>query len=539
MWFLTTNVCLAIFSLLLLHSKADPTVTIDSGELEGKIVKTEKGDCDAFFGVPFAAPPIGDLRWKKPQPPASWTGIRIAKESAPGCVQGNNDGSNPKHEGEDCLYLNVFVPSTKKSTDQLPVMVFIHGGAFAWGSAREYSADGTCKNLASRGVIVVIVQFRLAHYGFFSTGDNTAPGNYALWDKIEALRWVKRNIANFGGDPGKVTIFGESSGSGCVSYLTYTPVAEDLFQQAIMQSGSARAHWAQLHNSSVVGSENIITASGCKGDSIAVTACLRQLSTVELQKVVNKVPGRPGFPGALGNIDWVPRLDGDLFKQEEFKELSKKPTIIGVDSLETPVANVGDIPHAQQLLNSTLERLFPGNDRKARILKRLTQYEYIDSKGDKENETFVVQQVAKINANLAFHVFAAQEAVLKTAAGFPVWVYNFDFYCKDAFPPDYPFEKGATHNYELNFQFHGGHGGCDQNENKRIADYLNEMWTNFAKNGDPSPSGLNWPQFKTAVNANVMRIGANLNVEPLFYADVSRFWYMLVPSIEQDFGNSY
>jgi len=250
-----------------------------------------------------------------------------------------------------------------------------------------------------------------------------------------------------------------------------------------------------------------------------------------LQKAINRVPLLPEKPGDPYRFGWTPRQDGELFKQKELQELSKKPTIIGVDSLEDPIPDVNQIPVAQQLLSYTLDTLFPGNDRRARTLKDLIRFVYLDLKGDRDDPTFVVQQSGKILANLGFHAVATYEAGLKSAAGFPVWVYNFDYYCKNEFPTDFPFEKGAPHAYELQFQFDAAYEGCDQTEFNRVADYLNEMWTNFAKNGDPSPTGVVWPRFKTAYDANMMHIQLNLNVEANFYADVERFWFSLVPSV--------
>jgi len=199
--------------------------------------------------------------------------------------------------------------------------------------------------------------------------------------------------------------------------------------------------------------------------------------------------------------------------------------------MEFPVPDVKQIPTAQQLFDRTLEALFPGNDRRAQILKELTRYVYLDLKGDRNDPTFLVQQANKIVAHLAFHATAAHEAALKSAAGAPVWVYNFDFFCKNLFPPDFPFEKGATHAYELQFQFFNRNEGCEESEYNRIADHLNEMWTNFAKNGDPSPTGLSWPRFTSGLKANAMHIRLDLNIEPLFYTDIEKFWYSLVPSV--------
>ena len=218
-----------------------PRVKTDSGIVEGK----DKGVVHAFLGIPYAAPPVGDLRWKPPAPAATWTGVRKATEFGAHCMQGKVFGDmNFRDPGgsEDCLFLNVWVPA-KMSGAKLPVMVWIHGGGFVAGSSSEARQDGT--KLTQQGVIVVSMNYRLGVFGFFvhpelakESGHNAA-GNYGLLDQVAALRWVHDNIAAFGGDPGNVTIFGESAGSFSVSALMASPLCKGLFQKAIGESGGA------------------------------------------------------------------------------------------------------------------------------------------------------------------------------------------------------------------------------------------------------------------------------------------------------------
>jgi len=202
--------------------------------------------------------------------------------------------------------------------------------------------------------------------------------------------------------------------------------------------------------------------------------------------------------------------------------------------MEFPIPDVSHIPIAQQILNNTLEMVFPGNNRKSNILRQLVLFEYIDSKGDGGNGTFVVQQMAKLVADIDFHAASGHEATLKAEAKVPLWVYNFDYYCNYVFPPDYPFEKGAIHGHEELFLFGMNKEGCDANEFRRIEEYMGQMWTNFANTGNPSPSGITWPQFNSLTNANTLTIRVDLSVEPLFYTDITRFWYSLIPSIERE-----
>lgn len=212
-------------------------VSIETGAIEGS---TENGVV-VYKGVPFAAPPLGELRWREPQPAAAWKGTRQANSFATACMQEgvSMPGEKPPAVSEDCLYLNIWTPM--QGSEQLPVMVWIHGGGYTNGSASMplYWGD----RLARRGVVVVTVAYRLGPLGFLAHPDLTAEsphqssGNYGLLDQIAALKWIQKNIAAFGGDPQRVTIAGQSSGGMSVSMLMASPLAKRLFHRAIGQSG--------------------------------------------------------------------------------------------------------------------------------------------------------------------------------------------------------------------------------------------------------------------------------------------------------------
>lgn len=203
----------------------------------GAIVGTQQAGVDEYLGVPFAAPPVGDLRWRRPQPVVPWTGQRETRAFSPACAQTVDWVSNPK--SEDCLYLNVWAPREAKD---LPVIVWIHGGAMKGGTPTQPNQHGA--NLAKRGAIVVSLNYRVGVFGFFAhpelsreSPDNVS-GNQGIHDQIAALRWVKENIAKFGGDPDRVTIMGSSSGGESVALLVASPLAKGLFHRAIAESGN-------------------------------------------------------------------------------------------------------------------------------------------------------------------------------------------------------------------------------------------------------------------------------------------------------------
>ncbi|HYL98213.1 MAG TPA: carboxylesterase family protein, partial [Blastocatellia bacterium] len=238
-WLLTlvASIALVLTSCIL----ASAQVKTDAGMVEGTV--SSDSTVRIFRGIRYAAPPVGNLRWKEPQPVTPWKGVKKADSFGPRCMQAPiySDMIFRDQTSEDCLFLNVWTPA-KSSKERLPVMVWIYGGGFQAGSASEPRQDG--ENLAKKGVIVVSMNYRLGVFGFLAHPDLTkesshhASGNYALLDQTAALRWVQKNIAAFGGDPKKVTIFGESAGSFSVSAQVASPLAAGLFQRAIGESGA-------------------------------------------------------------------------------------------------------------------------------------------------------------------------------------------------------------------------------------------------------------------------------------------------------------
>ena len=239
-----------VLFVLLLGLQAAPAqqlrtvqVATANGVLEG--VVSPDGKVRTFKGIPYAAPPVGPLRWKAPQPAPSWTGVRRAVDYGPRAMQGRIFDDMVFHDegpSEDCLYLNLWMPEADRPPGKLPVMVWIHGGGFIAGSSSEPRQDAG--NLSKKGVLVVSFNYRMGVFGFFAHPELTqesghnASGNYGLLDQVAALQWVKTNIATFGGDPDNVTIFGESAGSVSVSALMASPLAQGLFRRAIGESGA-------------------------------------------------------------------------------------------------------------------------------------------------------------------------------------------------------------------------------------------------------------------------------------------------------------
>ncbi|PNF29114.1 hypothetical protein B7P43_G12621 [Cryptotermes secundus] len=224
-----------------------PQVTVVQGALRGLYLTSRKGrQFVGFQGVPYAKPPLGEMRFKSPEPPESWVGVREATQYAPICTQRSIFAKQVEVAGsEDCLYLNVFTPQVDPG-GMLDVMVWFHGGGFVSGAGSFYGPE----HLLDEDIVLVTVNYRLGPIGFLSTGDAAAPGNFGLKDQVAALRWVHDNIEMFGGNPDSVTLFGESAGGSSVHYHMLSPLSRGLFHRGISQSGTALCTWALAANGS-------------------------------------------------------------------------------------------------------------------------------------------------------------------------------------------------------------------------------------------------------------------------------------------------
>nr|XP_053639153.1 juvenile hormone esterase-like isoform X2 [Cherax quadricarinatus] len=262
-----------------------PVVNTEEGRISGLREHSLSGAAFyAYRSIPFAQPPVGDLRFKAPVASLRWDGVRDGSSEPPLCLQPSFI-TKELQGSEDCLYLNVFTPSEPGSGRRdLPVMVSIHGGAFFCGSASESGPNA----LLNHDMVLVVIQYRLGVLGFLSTEDDAIPGNFGLLDQVLALQWVQRNIHHFGGDPQKVTIFGESAGAASVSYHLLSPKSRGLYSQAIMQSGSALNPWAHgksrrdlaLHVGRTVG-------CGKLEDSHDLLGCLQQANAEKLTSILS------------------------------------------------------------------------------------------------------------------------------------------------------------------------------------------------------------------------------------------------------------
>jgi para-nitrobenzyl esterase len=431
------------------------TVKTNQGMVQGAVAD----GVAVFKGVPFAAPPTGDLRWRPPQPPAKWTETRNASAFSPTCVQ-----------AEDCLYLNVYEPADVKQGDRLPVMVWIHGGAFLFGAGSLY--DGS--QFARRGVIVVTVNYRLGRAGWFAHPSLTAEnpkallGNYGLMDQIAALQWVKDNIGAFGGDRKNVTIFGESAGAISINYLMLAPAAKGLFAKAIAESGFGRLAATPI---SIVEQSGVAFAekSGVHGTDAAAAKALRALPFPDLSANAPPI----GAPGQI-----LPMADGKLISGSAAEGFSKDleahvPYLLGGNSDEASLTRRG-LNASQRLAAVQVSReafLAAYDPDKTADADRIMARYFTDTSISEPD-----RDLARIHAN----------------HGIPTYLYHFSYVPQAQRATLF----GLPHGGEITYVFNTPRATGFDDEGKAIAAAANSYWTQFAKTGDPgSAGGPQWPRF--------------------------------------------
>src|SRR5580765_2271806 len=321
----TTGSAVAAMGVGTAAQKTSPVVRVDSGQLQGVV----DDGVVSYKGIPFAAPPEGDLRWRPPQPAARWAGVREATEFGADCMQGRfgpppASGAAPaRASSEDCLYLSVWRPASAASGAKLPVMFWIYGGGFVFGSSAMPITSGT--QFAKQGVVLVAANYRVGRFGFFAfpalsqEHPDELKGNYAYMDQIAALKWVQQNIAAFGGDPNNVTIFGFSAGGVSVHSLLASPMARGLFHKAIVESGGSRDSVLTARPMSTDGVDpnypvsaetigsNFAHSMGIEGTDQGALAKLRALSA---EQVVTGAPAQAG--AGVPSYETTPILDGKL-----------------------------------------------------------------------------------------------------------------------------------------------------------------------------------------------------------------------------------
>jgi len=437
-----------------------------------------------FEGIPYAAPPVGPLRWQPPLPRARWEGVRDATKPGLRCIQDTEvDFSFGRPSGEDCLSLNVWAPAGATPTTRRPVMVWIHGGGFRNGSADAYDA----RWLTTQGdIVVVTINYRLGALGFLADpalAPNGDVGNYGLADQQAALRWVRDNIANFGGDPAKVTIAGESAGAMSVCDHLVAPGSAGLFRAAVLQSGPCQAQADRLTAERV--SADYAVGKGCR-DPAQVAQCLRALPTSRLQNAPMYV--HIGADKLTGPVTGTELLPVDPMTALAHGEGARVPVLIGSNRdefalfLAMQYLKEGALGPYRQLLADTF-----GSDAPA-----VAVHYPLDRYGGNTGAAY--------SAAVTDGVFACP--IDRIAAGMPHRgpVYAYEFNDRTAPAPDplrrAPFPVGASHSLELRYLFDVGGAPPLNPAQRKLSDQMVAYWSQFVKTGAPDVPGLpQWPQF--------------------------------------------
>ena len=425
---------------------ANPVLEIDGGKIQG--VESSVKGVYIYKGIPFAAPPVGDLRWKEPQPVVPWEGVKVADTFGPGAMQANHDSSNPwtsefywedPEFSEDCLYLNVWTPAPGKAGKKLPVAMWIHGGAYTGGWGYEPEFDG--KVWAEKGVVLVTVNYRLGIFGFLNhpfladESPNHVSGNYGILDQVAALKWVHANIAAFGGDPDNITILGQSAGAGSVKTLVSSPLTGNLIKKAIIQSGGGVNVRPAGAPAQPAGSMMDFAGSAWKAvfdwAGYDTLEKMRAASTEDIFTLAARYAAETGTRLPLGTR---PVVDGYL-SMESFDDAALE-------------GRIKDIPY---MIGYTRDDM--GNPEEG--IRRFCD--------------------------------------LRNTAGKPVYAYQFAHALPDDEAGSHDM-KGAFHSSELWYMFKSLDRGDRPftQADWALAEHVVSCWTNFAKTGDP---GLGWKPY--------------------------------------------
>jgi para-nitrobenzyl esterase len=522
---------------------AQPAATVVQTD-RGPVQATERGAMRSYFAIPFAAPPVGDLRWRAPQPPVAWTAPIAKTASASACLQTGRTQMRAAGESEDCLYLDVHTPAAA-AKGPLPVMVWIYGGAFTTGGTAFYSDPG---RLVAKGVIVVAMNYRLGAMGFLAhpalRDAAGSAGDYGIMDQQAALTWVRANIAAFGGDPRNVTIFGESAGGFSVLTHLASPLSKGLFEKAIIESGdygvSGQLTQAEMEAKGVAAVQKTLAAASnapadpaCAAEAVTA-ACLRGMPGAVIRAHLMS-----DFATGVGNV--VPSVDGKVLPK------TIKATFAAGENNKVPVINGSN--QDENLLFVAIGEMVARMSAKPPVLDPanrsflMTAQAYQAGAVRMAAETGVpaadltgkYYPLAKYGTDVAlqpslataaagtdntFSCNGANVSARIAAQGGPVWMYEFrdrtaPLILAAAMGGKYFLStpQGPGHASELLYLFNMADLGTG--ERQALADTMSTYWTNFARTGDPNgPGAPKWPPFKTG-QVQALDVASGGGVKPM------------------------
>ncbi|XP_077867825.1 acetylcholinesterase-like [Saccoglossus kowalevskii] len=573
--------CLLIASLFVLAATADrPRVDVSTGTLIGTVTEFSNEYVDGthtvhvYRGVPYAEPPVGELRFAPPKPKTPWEGEYDAKDFIAACIQPwTPTVPIDKIQDEDCLHLNVFVPKTQSGIKS--VMMWIHGGGLMSGSGTEMY-DATILS-ALNDVIVVTINYRLGLFGLLSTGDEEVPGNVGFLDQVEALRWIQQNIAAFGGDSSRVTIFGQSAGGGSAHIHTISPLSKGLFKRAIIQSGSASLPGMWQYNTTL---SNLIAHGvgkivGCdENTSKDLVDCIRNVPADQLRNISDPSNGllanALGMPGV--QFAFLPTIDGYFITEDPMDTIFKKKAFNDVDLMIGTVSNEGMMylfslfPDAESegpltLNKTTYEAMYPHfffTIQPNEAVLDMTKLLYVDwAHVDEENANYL-DALSQMTSDVFFICPINRAVRAGVEAGLNTYVYQMTHVPAMTI---WPLKTGtAVHGDELGFVF--GYNMLSEKQmvlggdnttmfkwttsevDAELSLQIMTYWTNFAKTGNPNLSSLSdesndddWPMF-TIPGLAYRELSPSMVNRYALKARQCVFWDEFVPKLLQYSGES-
>ncbi|VDN51968.1 unnamed protein product [Dracunculus medinensis] len=506
----------AIFIFILIIKKQNCSIrrthpielTIDSGSIRGEYLTIGANDFAVFKGIPYAAPPVGSLRFQIPESPAKWRGVMNATQYSAMCAQNprtrNTDPANLYriHISEDCLYLNVFAPP-QFTNDTYPVIVWIHGGDFQSGSSSDYPQEAILNNFVSRKVVFISLNYRLGPLGFISTGDSIIPGNNGLWDQILALKWVKINAHVFGGDPENILLMGHGSGASCASLLALSPRAEGLFQKVALLSGTAlspgivrdtaiNATWAldrKLHCRSFNSSELLDCFRKQLKDEILDAKRTFYDDYEEFVPIVDGIGGvLPESPEMLATYRRkMPLMVGTTRDESSLKIAILNEKNVNLSALNREVA---------EQLAENLTATYSGFTNHY-LIGEACKHEYIWSKIDPAMDSSILyNSVLDMFSHFWYDAPASRLATYYAKGGAPVYLYSFD-HISENFEYDRAFHgSDEIFLFDIEPRFLVKRRDRNWQLDRRLTEIFADLIINFAKSGRPTPDSsefaFNW-----------------------------------------------
>ncbi|GAB1601119.1 acetylcholinesterase-like [Argonauta hians] len=546
-----------VFTLSLINGyiqAEDTTIGTTSGKIKGSTISVLNTDIDVFLGIPFAKPPVGDLRFRRPEPVEPWSGIKETKRYSAACTQPipiGNDGIKSFEDmkittkiSEDCLYLNIWAPTmAKKSSSHLTTMIWIHAGAFIVGSSSLNAYNGQWL-AASENVIIVSLNYRLGPFGFLYLNNKRAPGNMGLLDQNLAIKWIRDNIASFGGDPNKLTIFGESSGSASVGFHVESPLSSNLFNNAIMMSGTHNADWAiRTLEENKDRAKAMAEFIKCPSDDIEkMLDCFLEANATDLAngqfykldsfltntfcpvidnhflhhdtatQVIYKKMKKNILAGFVKN-------EGSLFLLQAYKNYFPfdKKVPIGRTGTNTLIREITDKPYLNNVQLDMIIYLYGSNVYSA---SQTDKYRYILERVT--SEYLFKCPTIEIAKNYSTHC--------------NVYIYSFEYLSKSSLLPKW---MGAFHTSDVAFIFaHALSGKSYSAEDKAVTKKMTSLFTNFSKSGNPNNGDCSdcpsepWTKFKLKSQKYiVLDDSSKLEMKDHNMNNMCGFWSDILPKL--------